>query len=90
MHHLNEKHALMDLLTHLKNNLKLYGMAVQESANPKVRTEVGELSAVMLEQQYAIFEAMHKRGYYPVEEASGTRIRDAVVAHSGKHEVHEI
>ena len=80
---LNDKLMLQDILAHLRDLMMQSGTAIQHSNCPKMREVVTKTSGRIAEHQFAVFQLMHARGYYPVQNVGDSEIKKAVKNHCG-------
>lgn len=77
MNSLNDKDILNVLLAGHKLAATSYSTLVLESANPTLRNDVTSILEKTFKQQKNIFDVMSQKGWYPVQNASGTEINNA-------------
>ena len=58
---------LNDLLITCKQRMSAYSTLIAETTCPNLRTMLQDLFVEAAEDQYAIFDFMHKQGWYPVK-----------------------
>lgn len=75
---LQEKDILQDLLNTHKDITKLYAYSLIESSCPNMRKLLLQNLQKSAEDQFAIFEVMNKKGYYPTEKAEAQKVSQAV------------
>ena len=66
---LDDKAMLNDLLITAKQRMSAYSTLIAETTCPQLRTMLQDLFVEAAEDQYAIFDCMHKQGWYPVKQA---------------------
>ena len=76
---LDDKAMLNDLLITCKQRMSAYSTLIAETTCPNLRTMLQDLFVEAAEDQYAIFDFMHKQGWYPVKQAKQEDITQAQV-----------
>lgn len=79
---LSEKDALTDILTGEKDLVKLYGSAMTEAVGKDVRKTLKNNMFETAEDQYTVFTAMQKNGYYAPKPADKAVIDEKIDAFS--------
>lgn len=74
---LDDKTMLNDLLITNKQRMSAYSTLISETTCPNLRTMLQDLFVEAAEDQYAIFDCMHKQGWYPVKQAKPEDITQA-------------
>ena len=74
---LDDKAMLNDLLITCKQRMSAYSTLIAETTCPNLRTMLQDLFVEAAEDQYAIFDFMHKQGWYPVKQAKQEDITQA-------------
>jgi spore coat protein CotF len=74
---MQEKDILQDILVLEKDIVKSYGSFLVESDCPNLRTLLGNNLKQSAGDQFCVFDAMSKRGYYPTEDAPTAKVKEA-------------
>ena len=74
---LDDKAMLNDLLITAKQRMSAYSTLIAETTCPQLHTMLQDLFVEAAEDQYAIFDCMHKQGWYPVKQAKQEDITQA-------------
>lgn len=74
---LDDKAMLNDLLITSKQRMSAYSTLISETTCPDLRTMLQDLFVEAAEDQYAIFDYIHKQGWYPVKQAKQEDITQA-------------
>ena len=72
---LNEKDALIDMLTLEKDVVKTYAMSITEGDSKNFRQVIKNNLTESVEEQYKIFKEMKSRNYYKVSEAEAEKVK---------------
>lgn len=74
---MDDKAMLNDLLITSKQRMSAYSTLISETTCADLRTMLQDLFVEAAEDQYAIFDFMHKQGWYPVKQAKQEDITQA-------------
>jgi len=80
---LQEKDILTDILAVEKYLVKNYGSYVVESSCPKLRTLLINNFKAVAGDQFCVYDAMSKRGYYPSKDAMDQDVQMAKTKFAG-------
>ena len=75
---LNDKDISSDVLEDLKSLIKLYSQNLCECAEENIRCQLSDCICELDHQQFACFEFMNKKGYYPTKQAPEGNINQAI------------
>ncbi|MDR3318890.1 MAG: spore coat protein [Clostridiales bacterium] len=80
---MQEKDILQDILVLEKDIVKSYGSFLIESSCPKMRTLLNDNFKQSAGDQFCVFDAMSKRGYYPTKDATDSDVQEAKSKYCG-------
>jgi spore coat protein CotF len=80
---LQEKDILTDILTAEKGLVKGYGHYLVEVNCPKMRTLLTNNFKAVAGDQFCVYDAMSKRGYYPSKDALTQDVKQAKTKFAG-------
>jgi len=80
---MQEKDILTDILVLEKDLCKNYGSYIIESSCPKLRTLLTNNFKACVGDQFCVYDAMAKRGYYPSKDAPSPEVQQAKTKFDG-------
>lgn len=78
-----DKNIMTDALATQKAVTACYNYSANEAANPSVKNTMMDLLNEEHTLQHQVFEEMSKRGWYPTEAASDTKINEVKSTYTG-------
>lgn len=83
MNNYTDKNIMTDVLSTQKSVTACYNYSANEAANPAVVNTMMDLLNDEHNIQHQVFEEMSKRGWYPTEAASDTKINEVKSTFTG-------
>ncbi len=74
---MKEKDLMQDLLTTEKQVISAYSTGITETSCPNLRNTLVNNFEKAQDCQYKIFDAMSKKGWYPVKDATDQEVQEA-------------
>ena len=73
---------LRDVLMHLKDLMTTHALAIKESNCPNMRKLCTKLMGQIEGDQFALFQYMNEKGYYPVDNAEPQKLQMVLKSHA--------